>query len=340
MKVEVCKEPALWDAYVEASSDAANYHRWVWRQVIEATYGHRAYYLMASENGVTQGILPLFLIQSRLFGHFLVSMPFFSYGGVLASSPEAREKLLAEGVELGRDLGAHHIELRQGSDCVSDKGWQDTTAKVTMLVSLPSNVEEHWNRLSAKLRKRIRYARKHLTSQWGGAEAVDVFYPMFATNMRNLGTPTYPRAWFANMCQRAPEIRILSLWDEGRPVAAAFLTPFREVLEVPWAASLPQSRDKFSPRLLYWTLLEWAIEKGYRWADLGRCTRGSGNHQFKRYWICQEKPLHWYYWLASGARPPEMHADNPRYRLAVRIWQHLPLGVANWLGPRIVRAIP
>jgi len=54
MKVEV--------GYVKASPDAANYHRWVWRQVIEATYGHQAYYLMASENGVTQGILPLFLI--------------------------------------------------------------------------------------------------------------------------------------------------------------------------------------------------------------------------------------------------------------------------------------
>jgi serine/alanine adding enzyme len=35
-----------------------------------------------------------------------------------------------------------------------------------------------------------------------------------------------------------------------------------------------------------------------------------------------------------------MHADNPRYHLAVRIWQHLPLGVANWLGPHVVRSIP
>jgi FemAB-related protein (PEP-CTERM system-associated) len=244
-------DPAPWDAYVEVSPDATNYHRWVWRQVIEATYGHQAYYLMASESGSNQGILPLFLIKSRFFGRFLVSMPFFSYGGVLASSLEARERLLAKAVELGRDLGTRYVELRQGSDSVCKIGWQDTAAKVTMLVSLPPSVEDHWNRLSANSRKRIRYARKRgLTSQWGGAEAVDIFYSIFANNMGNLGTPAYPRDWFANMCQYAPEIRILSVWDEGRPVAAGFLNPFRGVLELPWAASLPQARDKFSPRLL------------------------------------------------------------------------------------------
>jgi len=341
MKVDICQEPALWDAYVDASSAASNYHRWGWRQVIEATYGHQAYYLMASEDGVPQGVLPLFLIRSRVFGHSLVSVPFFSYGGALTSSPEVRDKLLGEAVELGRDLGVRHIELRQSHDPVFETGWCDTCAKVTMLVSLPSSVEEYWAWISARLRKRIRYGRKNgLTCEWGGGEAVDVFYPIFANNMRNLGTPAYPRDWFVNMCRYAPEIRILSLWDKGRAVAAAFLIPFRSVLELPWAASLREGRDKFSPLLLYWTLLEWAIENGYRWADLGRCTPGSGNYQFKRHWTCEEKPLHWCYWLAPGARLPKRHADNPRYRWAVRVWQHLPLGVANWLGPRVVRSIP
>src|SRR5262245_27837466 len=117
MRVEICKDSALWDAYVEASPEASNYHRWAWRQVIEATYRHQAHYLMASEDGVAQGILPLVLIKSRLFGYSLVSMPFFSYGGVFASSPEAQEKLLVKAVELGRDLGVRHIELRHGATC-------------------------------------------------------------------------------------------------------------------------------------------------------------------------------------------------------------------------------
>jgi len=37
---------------------------------------------------------------------------------------------------------------------------------------------------------------------------------------------------------------------------------------------------------------------------------------------------------------PEVRKENPRYRWATEVWKRLPLGVANWLGPRIVRSIP
>ena len=103
---------------------------------------------------------------------------------------------------------------------------------------------------------------------------------------------------------------------------------------------MSEARRKYAAVFLYWSLLEWAAQNGYRTVDFGRCTRGSGNWEFKRHWNCEEVPLHWHYWLGAGARVPEMHADNPRYRLAVRVWQRLPLGVANWLGPRVVRCIP
>lgn len=342
MRAEICKDPSEWDSYVNAQADAANYHRWLWKKAIEDTYGHETYYLLAKTDGKVEGVLPLVAIKSWLFGRSLVSLPFSSYGGVLASTSDARQELLAKAVELARDLGARHVELRQGVAFDGNGGWQDLTRKVTMEVRSPANPEELWNRLSSKLRKRIRYARNHgLSAEWGGDEAVGSFYSVFAANMRNLGTPVYPRNWFENMCRGLKgDIRILTLWDAGQPVAGAFLIGFRDTLELPWAASLPSSREKFSPLLLYWTLLEWAVTNGYRRVDLGRSTPGSGNYAFKRRWVCEEKPLHWYYWVMPGACLPELRPDNPRFRLATQIWKHLPLFVANQLGPRIVRAIP
>jgi serine/alanine adding enzyme len=342
MRVVICKNPTFWDAYVDAAPDASNYHRWVWKEVIEKTYGHEGYYLAAFDNGAIAGVLPLVLMKSRIFGRSLVSVPFFSYGGVLASTVQVQEELLVKAVELGRELGVRHIELRQGGTCDADAHWRDLTPKVTMEVRLPAKVDELWNRLSATLRKRIRYARKHgLRSQWGGSEAIGSFYQVFCTNMRNLGTPVYPRKWFENIQRHLPAgIRILTLLDEGRPVAGAFLTVFRDTLELPWAASVPDSREKFSPLLLYWSLLEYALEQGYRVVDLGRCTPGSGNYDFKRRWTPEEKPLHWYYWLAPGVPVPELRPDNPRFRLATTVWKRLPLFVANWLGPRVVRSLP
>jgi FemAB-related protein (PEP-CTERM system-associated) len=259
---------------------------------------------------------------------------------VLAATPEARTALLARAEELARERGAQHIELRQGAPC--DLGWQDTAAKVAMVVPLPQTVEEYWQGLSGRLRNKIRNARKNgFEVHWGGGELVGAFYSVFAANMRNLGTPVYPRAWFENVCRFLPEeTRILTLWDKGKPVAGTLMTTFRDFVELPWIASLPEERRRYSTVLLYGTALEWAIQNGYARVDLGRCTPGSGTHQFKQQWNCEEVPLHWYYWLAPGVPLPRLRPDNPKYRLAVKVWQKLPLWLANTLGPRIVRSIP
>jgi len=340
MRIEICRDAAKWDAYVASMANASNYHRWNWKHVIEDTFGHEAFYLAALEGEAIQGILPLFRMRSRLFGHFLVSIPFFSYGGVLASDSMASEGLLSHAAKLGEELGVSHIELRQGGSAATN--WRDTSAKVIMEVELPQTVQELSDRISPKMRKRIRFARKNgLEPQWAGADAVGSFYSVFSTNMRNLGTPVYPQSWFENLFKQFPnEIKILNLNEGDKTVASALVSVYRDTVELPWAATLPESREKFSPLLQYWTLLEWALENGYKRVDLGRCTPGSGNHEFKKRWECVEKQLHWYYWLADGRSVPQLRPDNPKFKFATEVWKRLPLSVANLLGPRIVRSIP
>jgi serine/alanine adding enzyme len=340
LKVENCTDPAAWDAYVHKAPGASIYHQWAWKQVIEETYGHSTYYLSASSEGVLQGVLPLVSIRSWLFGRFLVSLPFLNYGGLLASTPESQRKLLDRAAAIALELDARHVELRQGAPCEID--WRDISTKVAMVVILPKSTEELWGRLSSRLRNKIRHARKHgFQCRWGGIEFVDSFYSVFAANMRNLGTPVYPRSWFESICRLLPgQCRILTLWEGEQPVAATLMTIFRDRVELHWIASLPEERKNYSTVLLYWTALEWALTSGYSQVDLGRCTPGGGTYQFKRQWICEEPTLHWYYWLKPGGSLPTLKLDNPRFRLAIRLWQRLPLSVANRLGPRIVRFIP
>jgi serine/alanine adding enzyme len=340
MKVEVAGNQPAWDAYVSEAGSSRLYHRWDWLQVIEETFGHKSYRLAAMEDGAIHGVLPLTFIRSRLFGKFLVSIPFFSYGGVLTREEVARDKLLEGAVDLAKKLGASHIELRQGDSCPTD--WCQATPKVTMEVLLPATVDEYLRQLSASRRKRIRYSLKSgLRVEWGRGETLSVFYKLFALNMRNLGTPVYPRRFFENQISRFGEnIRILTLWDHSEPVAAGFVTSHGTTLELPWAASISGHQKKDLSLVMYWHLIERAIEERYEWLDLGRCTRGSGSWDFKRHWNPIERPLHWYYWLEAGASLPEVRPDNPKFRLAKTLWKRLPLAVANGLGPHLVRSIP
>jgi serine/alanine adding enzyme len=338
--VEVCNDRHSWDAYVTSNPDSSNYHRWGWRNAIQETFGHRPYYLAAVNTGRVKGVLPLFHLKTFFFGNPLVSIPFFSYGGVIADDHDVRELLLRKAVELGRDLKASHVELRQGQPQQFD--WVDAAAKVTMELDLPDAPEALWNSLSSGMRNKIRNAkRNNFRVEWGGIESVPAFYRVFSTNMRNLGTPVYSQRWFLNLCRQFPaEVRILTLWEGREALASGLVTCYGRTLELPWSATLAESRKKYSAIFLYWTLLEWAITNGFKKVDFGRCTRNGGVYEFKRHWGSKERPLHWYYWLPSGNTVPELRPDNPRYELATRIWKRLPLPVANFLGPQIVRSIP
>jgi len=37
---------------------------------------------------------------------------------------------------------------------------------------------------------------------------------------------------------------------------------------------------------------------------------------------------------------PDQSPSNPKFRAAIAMWKRLPVPVATWLGPAIVRSIP
>jgi FemAB-related protein (PEP-CTERM system-associated) len=340
VSVSLCTDASAWDEYVNAHPSAPYYHAWKWRWAIGNTFGHQPYYLAATTGGSICGVLPLFHIRSTLFGASLVSIPFFSSGGVLADNSAARDLLLVKAKDLGERLGVRHIELRQG-DSLST-GWPMRASKVSMRIELPSELEKLWRSLSSGMRNKIRNGQKHgFRAVWGGAEQLGPFYSLFAVNMRHLGTPVYPRSWFENVAKAGGNsFRILTLFDGGQALASAFLMAHGATLELPWSASLPEARKKYTHLMLYWTFLEWAIKQGFREIDLGRCTPGGGTYEFKRHWGCREQPMHWYYWVPPGKSLPDRSPESPRFKSAVAVWKRLPLPVANGIGPLIARSLP
>lgn len=87
----------------------------------------------------------------------------------------------------------------------------------------------------------------------------------------------------------------------------------------------------------YWELMRRACERGCRVFDYGRSKLGTGPYAFKKNWGFEPQPLSYEYRLYKRDSVPQNNPANPKYRAFIALWKRLPLGVANALGPHIVR---
>jgi serine/alanine adding enzyme len=331
----------LWDGYANQAPTAALYHLYRWRQVIEETFGHPTFYLSAlTGSSRIVGILPLVQLKSWAFGNMLVSLPFFNYGGICAESLDVRDALLEAAIRIATEKEADFVEIRH--EDYWDRGLPVKTTKVSMRLELPPSPSDLWKSFSSKLRSQVqRPTKQGMTAVIGRDEELNGFYDVFCANMRDLGTPVYPKAFFRNILHRFPERTWISTVYLGKmPVASGFLAGFKDRLEIPWASTI-RTFNKYSPNmLLYWSCLEFACRSGYRVFDFGRSTPGEGTYRFKEQWGAKPHPLYWYYWLRSEGAIPQLNPRNPKYRIAMAVWRHLPLGLTRTFGPRIVKYIP
>src|SRR3954451_7136346 len=89
----------LWADFARASGCSHLSYDPAWLSVLEQGLGHVPYVLEAEEDGEIKAILPLALVQSSIFGKFLVSMPYLNYGGVISQAPEAAHHLVYRAIE-------------------------------------------------------------------------------------------------------------------------------------------------------------------------------------------------------------------------------------------------
>jgi len=111
------------------------------------------------------------------------------------------------------------------------------------------------------------------------------------------------------------------------------------VTEVPTASSLKEYNPTNVNMLMYWHLLQRAVERHQQVFDFGRSTTDGNTFKFKKQWGAEPEPATWQYRVNRG-EVGEMRPENPRFKRAIEIWQKLPLTLTRTIGPRIVRGIP
>ena len=328
-----------WETFVETHGDGSIYHRYDWRKINRASFHHESTYLAAFEGNTIRGVLPLVRLKSRLFGNIACSLPFVNYGGILSADERASAALLAEATALAAQWNVDYVELRSRERV---PGLPQSEHKVSMSIELDPDPEKLWAAFKSGHRQEIRKGAKNgFEVRFGRAELLKDFFAVLSESWRDLGTPIYPERYFARIVETFPErVRVAVAYAGGEPAAAAFDGLSTSTVEGMWMGAKSQYRSRGVNYVLYWELVKDACLKGYRSFHLGRSSADSGGEAFKKKWNAQANQLYWAYVLPKGGDIPQLNVTNPRYRLAIRTWQKLPVPVTRVVGPLIARSIP
>lgn len=336
---ELTNELPEWDAFVRRSPDGSPFHLTAWKGAVEAAFGHRAHYLMARRGRQLEGILPLFEIPHPLGAPALVSVPYAVYGGVCGESAAARRALVESAAALGRRLRVSHIELRQTSDL--GLGLPTKSLYYTFSRALSKSEEENAAAIPRKQRRMTRQGARHGLRVTVGREHFDEFYSIYARNLRDLGSPVFPRALLRAVCDGfAEDCQILLVWQDDR-IIAGVIALFHEDRVLPYYGAALRDRRQYAVNdFMYWELMCYAAKAGYRIFDFGRSREATGPYDFKRHWGFDPIPLPYQYVLIGAKAVPDLNPSNPKLRWAIEAWRHLPLPLANTIGPRLTRYLP
>lgn len=340
MNIIFAKEPAqaaLWDNFVRSHSGSHFEQLYGWKYIFEDVYNSTTCYLMALDNETVLGVLPLVYVKKSLIsGNYLTSLP----GGLIASTEESAGLLITRAIEITKKYNAEYLKLRDGN-IQWPHGSLRTTVEYTYVIDpCPQDPQVIWQAVKANARTPVRRAQDEgLITAWG-LDNFESFYRVYATNMRDLGSPATPKILFQHAINQFPgKIDLLTAKYKNKIIGGMLFFYHQGKIYNPIASSL-RTYFKLQPNdLLYWEALKHSCEEAFSAFDMGRSEENSGNAKFKIKWTAQPRELFYQYFLNTAKDIPDTRGGRI-YKTGSRIWKHLPLFIANSLSPFIRRSVP
>ena len=210
--------------------------------------------------------------------------------------------------------------------------------RVTFRKALRPEVEANLLEIPRKQRAVVRKAiQRQLRSEID--PDVGVFFDLYADNQHRHGTPPQSRRYFRELKRVfGDDCEVLLVLDPaGQPVSGVLSFYFRDEVLPYYAGDDFAARELAANDFKYWELMRRACARGATLFDYGRSKQGTGPYAFKKNWGFEPTPLHYEYRLYKRDDIPQNNPANAKYRFFIEAWRRMPIGVANALGPHIVR---
>lgn len=338
----------LWNSFITEQDCVCFSHRLDWPKTIGAVYDLPLFHLVLIElkSRKVVAALPLLLFAPPEEEARLISLPYTDGAGVLAVNSETAVCLLKSALAFAEEHEIPHLEIRQPhglknlfKKVETKNSWQYNSYdfKTGLHRELPETSEELWASFSSKVRNQVRKAQRcGCTVQLGSVELLDDFYAVFSENMRDLGSPVHSSELFRRLLECAALAgRVVMIYLEGVPVAGGIVFQHNTTLSNPWASSLRRYRPSCPNMLLYWAMLEYAMDCGCTIFDFGRSTAGAPTCRFKEQWGATREQLVWHVFSRSGHTLWDPRSES----LEIEHWKSINLAQSRVEGPALRRWI-
>ena len=331
-----------WDAYIHSAQDSLPLHLYGWRHVMQKTYGYETRYLMARSDQQIEGVLPLFLVPSRLTGKRAMTMP----GGLCADNSAVAVSLLESGLQTAVTNGIDRLLVQDSRQNWSDN-WQTESRHVHWLVDLGASEEDLWQGLDGNIRRQVRKAKQNkLEIEIGRDERlVEPFYEMFSQFTHQAGTPVFSSAFLQNVVDTFPGgYNITLVRYGGRAIAGYFQLEMGSTVYGLWGAALSATLKLRPAYLALWGIMQDAVKNGFDYLDMGRSPAETNASKFKGQWGGKSSPIYQTIIMSneqmhSNSVTSQVQSDE-RFQLFMQIWPRLPLSLTRYLGPKLRWHIP
>lgn len=329
-------DESAWDKYVLQQPLGSIFHLIKWKKIVENSFNHHSFYFLAERGDKSNvvGVMPLFTIKSRLFGYYLLSVPFAESGGILADDAEVEAALLKKGIELSNELGVNYLELRnrQGIPELYTKDLYFNFSR-----EIFSSPDENMNAIPRKSRAAVRKGIKEGLISEFGIHCFDDFYELMARSYHYLGTPIFKKSFFREFIEIFGEESSIMIVKTPKniPIAGVLSFYYKDRVMPYYAGSRFEYRELCPNDFMYWELMRDGCEKGYKTFDFGRSKMNTGSFSFKVHWGFQPQPLSYQYFLVKTKELPNLSPANPSYQNKIQMWKKMPFIFTKIIGPHI-----
>jgi FemAB-related protein (PEP-CTERM system-associated) len=314
-----------------------------WLSFIHQAYKFPVYRILTQTKNEIDGWLALVRVRHPIFGDYLTTSPFGSYGGLAYSSIASRDALLEKARALADDLGVEYVNVRfEAGEQAPPEGWIQHPLYATYCAELAPNPEQLLSTYSSDHRNHIRKSlKKGFTIKFGHLDLLDDAYAGLARSMHELGSPYHNKNYLRTMADALGEaLELAVMYGTGGELAGAGVFIFQgEVVTNLHANILRRFRSHYAGEFLYWSLIQRYCQKGLQVFDLGRSLIGSGNEIFKMKWKPHRQLLAYWYALMPGHALPDLNQKSPKFQFAIWMWKRLPSFAVRLLGPFLIKGL-